>query len=257
MRAIRLYIASSFRNLHAVRLFGRALNTSDFELLDWTAKAKPPEGLTPAERRMDADHGGEVFAFCEEACRNADIIVYLGSSGQDAGVEVGIARGCGVPVLGVRGPLEAPGLMLYGAGSIWVEHVEEALNLPGVQIHSDNTLGSGHAEKVGRDLRADRRARADLAILPGIAVIGNDCRNAPGAGAFQSVQHQTELHEIVVGRGAGGLNDKYVVPAHAGTDFDADFTVAEGFAQAGRKATPQMIANIKCKLGIGRACKNF
>ena len=61
MRAIRLYIASSFRNLHAVRLFGRALNTSDFELLDWTAKAKPPEGLTPAERRMwmDADHGGE------------------------------------------------------------------------------------------------------------------------------------------------------------------------------------------------------
>lgn len=131
MRAIRLYIASSFRNLHTVRLFGRALNALDFELLDWTAKAKPPEGLTPAERRMwmDTDHGGEVFAFCEEACRNADIVVYLGSSGQDAGVEVGIARGSGVPVLGVRGPLEAPGLMLYGAGSIWVEHAEEALNL--------------------------------------------------------------------------------------------------------------------------------
>ena len=65
MRAIRLYIASSFRNLHAVRLFGRALCGPDFEILDWTARARPPEGLAPAERRvwMDTDHGGEVFTF--------------------------------------------------------------------------------------------------------------------------------------------------------------------------------------------------
>ena len=131
MRAIRLYIASSFRNLHAVRLFGRALCGPDFEILDWTARARPPEGLAPAERRvwMDTDHGGEVFTFCEQACRDADIVVYLCASGQDAGVEVGIAWGCGVPVLGVRCPLEAPGLMLYGAGRVWVEQIEEALAL--------------------------------------------------------------------------------------------------------------------------------
>ena len=53
----------------------------------------------------------------------------LGASGQDAGVEVGLARAWGVPVLGIRGPLEAPGLMLYGAASVWVESVEAALNL--------------------------------------------------------------------------------------------------------------------------------
>lgn len=128
---LSVYIAASFRHLHAVRLLGRAMRNMGYRLLDWTELAKPPEGLTPAERRawMDTDHGGEVFAFCERACREADFVVYLGASGQDAGVEVGLARALGVPVLGIRGPLEAPGLMLYGAACVWVESVESALDL--------------------------------------------------------------------------------------------------------------------------------
>lgn len=128
---VRVYIASSFRHLHAVRLLGREMRAMGYTLLDWTDLATPPEGLTPSERRawMDTDHGGEVFVFCERACREADFLIYLGSSGQDAGVEVGMARACGVPVLGIRGPLEAPGLMLHGAASVWVETVEKALDL--------------------------------------------------------------------------------------------------------------------------------
>lgn len=130
-RGLRVYIAASFRHLHAVRLLGREMRAMGYTLMDWTDMAKPPDGLTPAERRawMDTDHGGEVFVFCERACKEADFVMYLGASGQDAGVEVGLARGAGVPVLGIRGPLEAPGLMLYGAGSVWVESVESALEL--------------------------------------------------------------------------------------------------------------------------------
>ena len=130
-RGLKVYIAASFRHLHAVRLLGRAMRQMGYSLLDWTELAKPPDGLTPAQRRawMDTDHGGEVFAFCEKACRQADFVVYVGASGQDAGVEVGLARASGVPVLGIRGPLEAPGLMLYGAGSVWVESVEAALDV--------------------------------------------------------------------------------------------------------------------------------
>lgn len=130
-RDLKVYIAASFRHLHAVRLLGLAMRRMGYSLLDWTELAKPPDGLTPAQRRawMDTDHGGEVFTFCENACRQADFVVYVGASGQDAGVEVGLARASGVPVLGIRGPLEAPGLMLYGAGSVWVESVEAALDL--------------------------------------------------------------------------------------------------------------------------------
>lgn len=131
-RPPKVYIAASFKHMHAVRLIGRELRSMGYTVLDWTEKATPPPGLSPSQRRewMDTDvEGGQVFAFCKDACLCADIVVYFGESGQDAGVEVGIACGAGVPVLGVRGPLEAPGLMLHGAVRVWVANVEEALEL--------------------------------------------------------------------------------------------------------------------------------
>ncbi len=132
MSAITVYIAASFKHKHAVRLLGSHLRHMGFIILDWTEKATPPAGLTPAERRiwMDTDlEGGQVFSFCYEACTAAHVLIYFGESGQDAAVEVGLASGAGVPIMGIRGPLEAPGLMLHGAIPVWVEHIEDALEV--------------------------------------------------------------------------------------------------------------------------------
>lgn len=130
MHILTVYVASSFKHLHAVRLLNRALRERGCRVLDWSEKATPPEGLNSAQRRewMDTDHGGEVFVFCENACRESDVVLYLGASGQDAGVEVGMAHGAGKPVLGIRGPLESPGLMLHGAVTTWADSIEDALN---------------------------------------------------------------------------------------------------------------------------------
>lgn len=129
---LKIYIAASFKQLHGVRLLGDELRRLGCEILDWTAKATPPAGLTAAQRRiwMDTDQdGGQVFEFCKNACVNADLIIYLGSSGQDAGVEVGMAAGAGKPVLGIRGPLESPGLMLHGAVTVWTEDARHAVSI--------------------------------------------------------------------------------------------------------------------------------
>jgi len=87
---------------------------------------------------MDTDQdGGQVYAFCRDACLTADLVIYYGASGQDAGVEVGLAAGTGVPVLGIRGPLEGTGLMLHGAVTAWVDGAEEALDvLARLQAHA-------------------------------------------------------------------------------------------------------------------------
>lgn len=127
-----VYIAASFRHLHGVRLLGRELERLGCTILDWTAKATPPPGLTPQQRRtwMDTDiEGGQVYNFCKNACCQADIVIYYGSSGQDAGVEVGMASASGVPILGIRGPLEAPGLMLHGAVTAWIEDTAQTIKI--------------------------------------------------------------------------------------------------------------------------------
>lgn len=134
MKPLTLYTAASFRLLHPVRLFHEVLRARipDIQILDWTAKASPPPDFTPEERRRWFDSprtGAQVYEFCADACANADVVVYLGASGQDAGVEVGLAAGAGTPVLGVRGPLEAPGLMLHGAAGLWCCDIQEAVHV--------------------------------------------------------------------------------------------------------------------------------
>ena len=109
---------------------GRELERVGYVVLDWTIKAAPPPGLTPAERRvwMDTDReGGQVYEFCRKSCVEADLVIYYGASGQDAGVEIGMAAAAGAPILGIRGPLEAPGLMLHGAIASWVNDGLEAV----------------------------------------------------------------------------------------------------------------------------------
>lgn len=134
MNPLTIYTAASVHHLHAVRLFHDALRARipDIRILDWTCKLTPPPGLPPEQRRQWFDteqQGGQVYAFCRDACAGADVVIYLGQSGQDAGVEVGIAAGAGVPVIGVRGPLEAPGLMLHGAVNVWCHDVQEVIYL--------------------------------------------------------------------------------------------------------------------------------
>lgn len=153
-----VYIAGSYKHMHGVRLLGRELTRLGCSIIDWTAKACPPPGLTPAQRRvwMDTDQdGGQVYSFCHDACAEADLVIYYGASGQDAGVEIGLAKAYGAPILGIRGPLEAPGLMLHGAVDSWVDSVEEALAIVeamfAIQGHS-NSMRNSNASKSAQKL---------------------------------------------------------------------------------------------------------
>ena len=126
-----IYVAASYRHLHGVHLLYKALCNvcHKINILDWTTKGEPPAGMTPAQRRefFDTDHGGQIYTFCSQSCASADLVIYYGESGQDAALEVGLAAGSGVEVIGLRGPLEAPGLMLHGAVSEWAPDVRTLL----------------------------------------------------------------------------------------------------------------------------------
>ena len=108
-------------------------------------------------------------------------------------------------------------------------HVEEALDLLGVEIHGEHAVDADGREEVGHDLGGDRHAgRAQAAVLAGIAEVGDHRGDAACRGAADGIDHDDELHEVVVGRRAGRLDDEHVVAAHVLVDLHVDLAVAEG-----------------------------
>lgn len=129
-RRLKIYIMSSFRNRAAVQLLTSHLADMGHEVMDWTRLAPPiPSGIPVEQRRrmFDGDEYGDIFTFCVEAVGSMDLGIYLGESGQDAGAEVGLAYGAGAPVIGLAGPLEAPGTIVSGMVKRWCEDVKTLL----------------------------------------------------------------------------------------------------------------------------------
>ena len=105
--------------------------------------------------------------------------------------------------------------------------VEEALDLAGVEIDRKHPVGAGDGDQIGDQLGRDRRARAGLPVLPGIAEIGQDRGDPLGRGAAQRVDADQQLHQIVVGRIGGRLDDEHVLAADILVDLDENLLVGE------------------------------
>ena len=128
----KVFTVSSYRNLHAVRLFQRELllMVPHVEILDWTHIApKPTIPVKERKLRMIVGQDCLVPEKCEKFCHSADLVVYYGDSGKDTALQVGMARAIGTPVLGIPGPLEEVGLILQNAVSAWVDNPQEAIDL--------------------------------------------------------------------------------------------------------------------------------
>lgn len=131
---MRVYIASSFRQLHAVQALRELLISDGHSIIDWTVKAPPlPAGLSAQERRTfyDTDESGDLYDFCARASGafgrgpGADVVIYFGPAGQDAACEVGMAAASGILTLGVASDLEEPGLILSRAVRFWCDNVSQ------------------------------------------------------------------------------------------------------------------------------------
>jgi hypothetical protein len=105
--------------------------------------------------------------------------------------------------------------------------VEEALDLVRVQVDRDDAVDARRLEHVGHELGADRHSPFILAVLPRVTVVGNDGRDAVGAGAVSGVDEEQEFHQVVVLRRAGGLNDEDVPAANVLGDFDERLAVGK------------------------------
>ena len=155
----------------------------------------------------------------------------------------------------VLGPLtELLGVVVHKDGvAQQVVHgdVEEALDLAGVQVHGQHPVRACGHDHVGHQLGGDGIAALGLAVLAGIAEIGDHGGDAPGGGPAAGVDHDQQLHEAVIDGLAGGVDEKHVAAADGFVQGDGHLAVGEGLYLRLAQLGADDLADLLCQSGIG------
>ena len=144
-----------------------------------------------------------------------------------------------------------------GGEEIVRRDVEKALDLAGMQIDGQNAVGAGLGDQIGHQLGGDRRPATGLAVLAGIAEIGDDGGDPARTGTNQGVDDDQQFHQMVVRRRRGRLDDEDILAAHILIDPDEDFAVSETLDLTRTQGCIQIIGNRLGQISIGRSRHQF
>lgn len=117
----QIYIASSWKNQHAVELLTHRLREQGHTVMSFVENnhgeqkghaATDENGKPiPIEEWIASERGRASFVFDTDGARLSDLVIYIGPSGTDAWAEVGIAWSNGVMIYGLWAKGEQAGLM--------------------------------------------------------------------------------------------------------------------------------------------------
>ena len=96
-----------------------------------------------------------------------------------------------------------------------------------MQVHAEDAVDAGGDDEVRHELRGDGHAPLVLAVLAGVAVVGDDRRDALRARALEAVDVDQQLHQVVVDGLAGREHDVDVASAHIFLDLDHGLAIGE------------------------------
>lgn len=113
---MKIYIASSWKNQHAVEMLTALLREKGHTVASWVENnyGEDHNHVTKKfsfEDWVESAEADQSFQFDTKGATQADLVIYLGPSGKDACAEVGAAWGCGVPIVGLYAKGEDLGLM--------------------------------------------------------------------------------------------------------------------------------------------------
>lgn len=114
-----IYIASSWKNQHAVEMLTDRLRSRGHKVLSFVENN---HGEKPGEKTLDgkpinmddwvaSEAGKQSFEYDSTGATESNLVIYVGPSGQDAAAECGMAWASGVPILGLLAKGEGFGLM--------------------------------------------------------------------------------------------------------------------------------------------------
>lgn len=127
---MNIYIASSWKNQHAVEMLTARLRDLGHEVASFVEKAVQDEGRSELQfdvvKWINSDDGLKKFEYDLSSAMNSDLVIYIGPSGCDAWAEVGAAYGAGTTIFGLIAKGEQIGLMRWMA--TWFISVDKLIN---------------------------------------------------------------------------------------------------------------------------------
>ena len=112
---MKIYIASSWKNQHAVEMLTWFLRRNGHEVASFVENnyGECQEAIKPTtfEEWLTTKGAQQSFDYDTTGATQSDAVVYLGPSGTDAWAEVGAAWASNVPVIGLWAKGEPSGLM--------------------------------------------------------------------------------------------------------------------------------------------------
>lgn len=114
---MRIYIASSWKNQHAVEMLTDRLRNKGCEVLSFVENnhgegpGNGAEKAIPFDEWCASELGRKSFVYDTEGATKSDLVIYISPSGTDAWAEVGAAWAVGVPIIGLWAKGEQSGLM--------------------------------------------------------------------------------------------------------------------------------------------------
>ena len=112
---MKIYIASSWKNQHAVEMLTDLLRQDGHEVLSFVennfGEGHGAEKPIDFEEWVLTEQAQNSFDYDTDGATNSNLVVYISPSGADAWGEVGAAWASGVPVIGLWAKGEQAGLM--------------------------------------------------------------------------------------------------------------------------------------------------
>lgn len=113
---MKIYIASSWKNQHAVEMLTKLLRDKGHEVISWVEN-NYGETHNHVTKKLSFDdwvnspESNQSFLFDTDGAMGCDVFIYVGPAGKDAAAECGIAWALGKPCLGLYAKGEDFGLM--------------------------------------------------------------------------------------------------------------------------------------------------
>lgn len=139
------------------------------------------------------------------------------------------------------------------SGEMVHRDAEEPLDLRGVQVHGEHSIGASRLEKIGHQARRDRDPGLVLLVGAGVGVAGQDHRDPLRRGVLESVDGEHHLDDVVADRRRHGLDVEDIATAHVLADLNHQVLVAELGGLARSELEVKMLTDGFGQIGVAAA----